>query len=88
MTENFKRFFDAVSQVADACGIEAFAVAGVFRGQTPGQVTVASNACSKLESSDPTFTERYCEAMADSLDMALARLADGDDDGDKPDFLN
>lgn len=86
MTEDFKRFFDAVHQVAEACGIEAFAVAGVRRSSQPGQVVVASNACSKLESKDETFTERYCEAMADSLDMALARLSDGDDD--KPEFLN
>lgn len=87
MTDNFKRFFDAVAAAAEACGVEAYAVAGVCRGQTPGQVVVASNACSKLESKDPTFTERYCEAMADSLDLALARLADGDED-EEPELLN
>jgi len=86
MTDNFRRFFEAIQQVAEACGVEAFAVAGVVRGQTPGQVTVASHACTKLEPQDPTFTERYCEAMADSLEVAINRL-EGDDDG-KTEYLN
>lgn len=85
MTENFKRFFDAVQQIAEACGVEAFAVSAVCRSQTPGQVIVASNAHSRLESKDETFAERYCDAMAESLEVALDQLAGTDD---KPEFLN
>lgn len=88
MTDDFKRFFHAVQQVAEACGIEAYAIAGVRRAKTAGQVIVASNAFSKIESQDPSFTERYCEAMSDSLDMALKRLESIEEDDDKPEYPN
>lgn len=88
MTDDFRRFFDAVQQIADACGIEAYAIAGVRRSSQAGQVVVASNAVSKLESPDPTFTERYCDAMHDSLDLALTRLSGDDNDEDEPKYMN
>lgn len=87
MTDDFRRFFEAVQQVAEACGIEAYAIAGVRRGTQSGQVIVASNAMSRIESQDPTFVERYCEAMHDSLDVALERL-EGKDEGDEPEYMN
>lgn len=87
MTDNFRRFFEAVQQIADACGMEAHAVVGVCRGQQHGQVTVASHAMTKLESEDETFTERYCDAMHDSMDVAIDRLA-GAEDGDKIEYMN
>jgi hypothetical protein len=88
MTDDFRRFFEAVQQIAEAYGIEAYAVAGVRRSAQAGQVVVASNAVSKLESQDPTFADRYCDAMQDSIDMALTRLAGGDDDDDEPEYMN
>lgn len=88
MTEDFKRFFHAVQQVAEACGVEAYAIAGVRRAQSAGQVIVASNAFTKLDSEDPTFTERYCEAMSDSLENALTRLVGDDSDDDEPEYMN
>lgn len=88
MTEDFKRFFEAVQQCAEACGVEAYAVAGVRRAKSPGQVIVASNAFSKIESQDETFTERYCDAMGESLEMALNRLAGGADDDDEIEYMN
>ena len=66
--------------------MEAHAVVGVCRGQTPGQVTVASHAMSTLTSEDKTFTERYCDAMHDSMDIAIERLEGKDDE--KTEYVN
>ena len=78
MTEDFTQFFSEVRRAADKYGIKAHLICGVAADGTGGQVKVASNGHHTFDRKNEKFIERCVDAMEESLDSTLARLADGD----------
>ena len=80
MTGDFAAFFEEVHRAAKKYGISAHLVCGVATDGTCGQVKVASNGHHNFdEKKNAQFIERCVEAMSDSTDATLTRLA-GDED--------
>ena len=88
MNERFEAFFAQVQAMAERQGITAYAVVAVIPTDParPGQIQVASHASSRYEADD-VVNVRCCDAMADSIDMALDRLVEGEDDSE-PEYKN
>lgn len=87
MTEDFRTFFTLVQQAAKDHGIGAFVVCGVMPDGTGSNVRVASSGYTAFDGASAQFMERCFDAMFESIDTTLTRLAD-DDTGDKPKFAN
>ncbi len=87
MTGDFAAFFELVRKAAKQCGIQAHLVCGVASDGTGGQVKVASNGVHAFDTEkEAQFIERYVDAMGESLDATLARMA-GDDEA-PPELMN
>lgn len=88
MQEKLEHFFAQVQALAERTGVTAYVVAAVVPS-TPhdkNQVQIASHASSQYEHND-TLNVRCCDAMADSVEIALDRLAGGDED-EEPVYKN
>lgn len=80
MTGDFVEFFELVRKAAKQCGIQAHVICGVASDGAGGQVKVASNGVHGFDvKKEAVFIERYVDAMGESLDATLARMA-GDDE--------
>lgn len=88
MQETFERFFAQVQALAERHGITAYAVVAVTPVDTEvkGKIQVASHASSRYDGDD-ILNARCCDAMADSIEVALDRLTNGEDDSE-PEYKN
>ena len=78
MTGDFAQFFNEVRRAAEKYGIKAHLICGVASDGAGGQVKVASNGHHTFDKKNEQFIERCVDAMEESVDSTLARLADGD----------
>ena len=79
MTGDFAQFFIEVRRAAEKHGIKAHLICGVASDGTGGQVKVSSNGHHTFDEKNTQFIERCLDAMGESVDDALTRLAGGDE---------